>query len=596
MTSQNTGMEQAMSNAESLGTIGSPSTTTEIKMNILGAAAENKIVGEYAIFKYRQQNADQFALGQITEVRLRNRMLEDHTILTLARSRGQVDHVSDQQDTHEGDLRVSAAYQQTPTGYQESSMGTVPSTGTEIKKATNRLVGEIIQQHADNVFYLGTAYQSELDLPMWFRQFNGAPGQLAEAHHIGIFGRTGSGKSTLAKLILLAYATHPEMGILIIDPQGEFAKSINGEPENFAIAMQTRLRELNRSVVSIDVGNIVLNRWDLVKEMLEESSFITEIGITASGPLNPKESAAIRIVEALRNNSMRLSALHEQQAFDFAIQAIQTAVQEQRLYTTSGPNDRIVGRIAPSNHPTLYQNHWRPLMELFNGNRPQAIETDRVIWQLMNVGNANRPIVNINLAHQIQNTAGVQWNDRIRNIIINQILSDLERAAETAYQGNRSLNTMVVIDEAHRLAPSSDPGEQYASRIRARLADSARTTRKYGLGWMFISQSLASLYTDIIRQTRIQFFGQGLSMGSELTSLREIVGGDSHNISLYQSFKDPESAFSVESREYSFMASGPVSPLCLTATPIFLSVYNNPETFLQKNHRKFPNVQPQLSP
>lgn len=596
MTSPNTGMEQALAKAESLGTIGSPSTTTEIKMNILGAAAENKIVGEYAIFKYRQQNTNQFALGQITEVRLRNRMLEDHTILTLARSRGQVDHVSDQQDTHEGDLRVSAAYQQTSTGYQESSMGTVPSTGTDIKKATNQLVDEIIQQHADNVFYLGTAYQSDLDLPMWFRQFNGAPGQLAEAHHIGIFGRTGSGKSTLAKLILLAYATHPEMGILIIDPQGEFAKSINGEPENFAVDMQARLSELNRSVVSIDVSNIVLDQWDLVEEMLAESSFISEIGVTTHSRLNPKESAAIRIVENLRSNNTRLSDLHSQQAFEVAIQAIQTAVQERRLYAGPGPNDRIIGRIALNNQTTLYQHHWRPLMELFNSNRSQSIGTDHVIRQLMNVGNDNRPIVNINLAHQIQNTAGVQWNDRTRNIIINQILSDLERAAETAYQDNRSLNTMVVIDEAHRLAPSATPGEQYAARIRSRLADSARTTRKYGLGWMFISQSLASLYTDIIRQTRIQFFGQGLSMGSELTSLREIVGGDSHIISLYQSFKDPESAFSVESREYSFMAAGPVSPLCLTATPIFLSVYNNPQTFLQKNHHKFPNAQPKLTP
>ncbi len=259
MSDHHLSMEQALANAESLGTIGSPSTTTEIKMNIRGTAAENKIVGEYAILKYRQQNAAQFALGQITEVRLRNRMLEDHTILTLARSRGPVDHVSDHQDTHEGDLRVSAAYRQTLDGYQESSMGTVPPTGTDIKKATNDLVSEIIQEHADNVFYLGTAYQSDLDLPMWFRQFNGAPGQLGEAHHIGIFGRSGSGKSTLAKLILLAYATHPEMGILIIDPQGEFAKGINGDPENFAIDIRTRLQELGRPVVSIDVDNIVLN-------------------------------------------------------------------------------------------------------------------------------------------------------------------------------------------------------------------------------------------------------------------------------------------------------------------------------------------------
>lgn len=588
-------MDRAFTNSEQIGTVGSPSTTAEIKIDVRGAAAENKLVGEMSVLKYRQQGAIQYALGQITEVHLRNVMLEDHAILTLARQRGQVDHVSNDQDIHDGELRVSAVYRELENGsYQGASMGTVPPTGTEIRIANNDIVDEIIRDHRDNVFYLGKSYQSDLDLPMWFRQFNGAPGQLGEAHHIGIFGRSGSGKSTLAKLILLAYATHPEMGILIIDPQGEFAKGINGDPENFAIDIRARLQELNRQIISIDVDNIVLNRWELVEELLAESTFITEVGITTSGPMNPKESASASIVAAIRNANITVNNLHQRQAFDTAMQALQTAVQEQRIYSGPGPNRRIMGRIEPTNHNDLYQSHWQPLMLLFNSNRTGAISTDTVIRQLMNIGNAGRPIVNINLAHRTRNTSGVQWNDRIRNITINQILSDLERAAENAYQGNRSLNTMVIVDEAHRLAPNREPDEEYARRIRHRLADSARTTRKYGLGWMFISQSLANVSSDIVGQTRIQFFGHGLGMGSELESLSRLAGGDRHKINLYQSFKDPESAFSTESREYSFMAAGPVSPLCLTATPIFLNVYNNPRTFWEKNRRAFPNVQMQL--
>ena len=593
MTNQISNMDQAMANAESIGTIGSPSATTEIKMNIRGTAAENKIVGEYAILKYRQQNTTHYALGQVAEVRLRNRMLEDHTILTLARSRGSVDHVSDHQDTHEGDLRVSAAYQQTSNGYRESNMGTVPPTGTDIKKADNDIVDEIIREHRDNVFYLGTAYQSELDLPMWFRQFNSAPGQLAEAHHIGIFGRSGSGKSTLAKLILLAYATHPEMGILIVDPQGEFAKSFSGVPEGFAIDMKRRLRELNRQFVDINVSNIVLNRWELVEEMLDESTrLMREMGIRTS---EYREIAATIIREALeRDSNTNLTNLNQREAYDAAINAVRNAAANQSLYGTSTPNNRVITAIDTANHDNLHEAHWQPLLNLFNRNRSGAFLTDQVIRDLLTVGQSSRPIVNINLAPSTQDTSGVQWNDRIKNIIINQVLGELERAAEDAYQDNQSLNTMVVIDEAHRLAPNrmADDADDYAKRIRARLADSARTTRKYGLGWMFISQSLASVSVDIIRQTRIQFFGQGLSMGSELASLNDLVGGDRNNISLYSSFKDPESSFSAESREYSFMVAGPVSPLCLTATPVFLSVYNNPQTFLKKNASKFPNAEP----
>ena len=590
MTNRQDDMNRAFASAESVGTIGSPSSTTEIKMNIRGAAAENKLVGEVAIFRYRQQNAAQYALGQITEVNLHNRMLEDHAMLTLARRRGHVDHVSEDQDTHDGEMQISAVYRQNSNGFQESSMGTVPPTGTDIKLASNDLVNEIIKDHANNVFYLGTSYQSQLDLPLWFRQFNGAPGQLAEAHHIGIFGRSGSGKSTLAKLILLAYATHPEMGILIIDPQGEFAKSITGQPENFDIGMRDRLLELNRQIINIDVNNIVLGRWELVEELLAESALLTELGITTPGPMNPKESAASSIVAALRSANIVLSNLHQRQSFDTALDAIRTSVQQRRLYSGPGPNERITERINSSNLNDLYRDFWQPLLNLFNSNRAGALSTDNVIRQLLSLGQTGRPIVNISLVGTNQTASGVQWNDRIRNITINQILSELERAAESAYQGSQSLNTLVVIEEAHRLAPNFTPDDNYSARIRARLADSARTTRKYGLGWMFISQTLASVFTDIVRQTRIQFFGQGLAMGSELQSLRELVGGDSNNIRLYQSFKDPESAFSAASREYSFMAAGPVSPLCLTATPIFLSVYNSPNTFFEKNRRSFPRA------
>ncbi len=594
MTSNNS-IDQAFANAESVGTIGSPSTTTEIKMNIRGAAAENKLVGEMAVLKFRQQGATQYALGQITEVHLQNRMLEDHAMLTLARRRGQVDHVSEDQDTHDGQLRVSAVYREVPTGFRESSMGTVPPTGTDIKIATNEVVNEIIHAHLDNVFYLGTSYQSELDLPMWFRQFNGASGQLAEAHHIGIFGRSGSGKSTLAKLILLAYATHPEMGVLIVDPQGEFAKGLTGQPEQFQLNIAQRIQELGREIINIDVSNIVLSSWDLVEELLTESRFINNsLGIHPRGNPEAPSEAALRIRRALQGN-VTLARLHTRDAFDNAWSAVRDALQGRQIYTGETTVARVVNTMERADKDAIFNEDWRPMMNLFNTGRDNARGTSNIIRSMLSNRSGTRPIVNINLAASSENDGVIQWNDRIRNIVVNQLLSEINRYAEEAYRDNVSLNTLVVIDEAHRLAPAQAPSDDdYAKRIRARLSDSARTTRKYGLGWMFISQSLASVSSDIVRQTRIQFFGHGLSMGSELVSLRELVGGERENISLYQSFKDPASAFSDESREYSFMVAGPVSPLCLTATPIFLNVYNDPQTFLEKNRRVFPNWQPRM--
>ena len=85
-------------------------------------------------------------------------------------------------------------------------------------------------------------------------------------------------------------------------------------------------------------------------------------------------------------------------------------------------------------------------------------------------------------------------------------------------------------------------------KIKATLVDAIRTTRKYGLGWMFISQTLSSLDKAIIDQMRISFFGFGLSMGSEFDALRELAGGDKTALKLYQSFRDPHSSFDLSSR------------------------------------------------
>ena len=48
-------------------------------------------------------------------------------------------------------------------------------------------------------------------------------------------------------------------------------------------------------------------------------------------------------------------------------------------------------------------------------------------------------------------------------------------------------------------------------------------------------------------------------MGAEFQALKELVGGIPNALKLYQSFRDPHSAFDISSRQYSFMTIGPVS-------------------------------------
>lgn len=74
-----------------------------------------------------------------------------------------------------------------------------------------------------------------------------------------------------------------------------------------------------------------------------------------------------------------------------------------------------------------------------------------------------------------------------------------------------------------------------------------------------------------------------MALGQEFQSLRQLVGSSGTALDLYQLFRDPHSAFDVESRQYSFMTIGPVSPLSFAGTPLFFNAFNTVDAFVAAN-------------
>jgi hypothetical protein len=177
----------------------------------------------------------------------------------------------------------------------------------------------------------------------------------------------------------------------------------------------------------------------------------------------------------------------------------------------------------------------------------------------------------------------VLWNDTVQAIVIKHLLDGINERAAKIYSKNKSLNTIVIIDEAHRLAPRERNDNEEINAVKDCLMDAVRTTRKYGLGWMFISQTLSSLDRSIIEMLRIMFLGSGLTLGPEYAAMKELVAGNANALKLYQSFRDPDSAIDNKSKQYSFMCLGPVSPLSFYGTPLFINAFNNPDEFLKAN-------------
>jgi len=83
-------IKQHIQKAERVGTLGSPSSTSTLSVEILETAVSKKLVGEMILFIFIQDNKEHFGLGQINEVVLKNKWLEDPTMRALARRCGNV--------------------------------------------------------------------------------------------------------------------------------------------------------------------------------------------------------------------------------------------------------------------------------------------------------------------------------------------------------------------------------------------------------------------------------------------------------------------------------------------------------------------------
>lgn len=580
-------IDNLIDETEQIAVIGSPSSTSDLALDVLGSAVNRKLVGELALFRYLQDGLRNYALGQITEISLRNIWHEDPTMRSLIRQRGRVDAVSERQDTHLGNMTVSAVFADNSGAYSPSILGTVPATGTSINIVDDRILDELLRPYRDQLFYLGHVYGSQPRLPLWFKHFGSGPNGVGEAYHIGIFGKTGSGKSVLAKMILLAYSKHEDMGLLILDPQGEFSQAMRDEdfPTRMGRVLSPPvLRSIGRNFDLYDLGRIQLDRWEVLSRLLVEFRFFFDLGVKSTDYQN---AVADSVEDFLRRDSRhRLSSLDDQ-AYEDVLDHIDGNIQ--RVYGTAAGIDRVRDFVdeargdlrAGNTNPT--KEKWDRTIALFRARADSQTPSHIVQRAISPEARGNRPMVIVDLSQRPEDVSQSVWDDQIKPLLIDRFISGLVFEAERAHREEVSLNTLVVLDEAHRLAPQGRTRNERFDRIKVRLVDAVRTTRKYGLGWMFLSQTLSSLDSEIVGQLRISFFGFGLSMGAEFQKLRQLAGEQQQSIRLYQRFRDPQSTFDPGSKEYSFMTVGPVSPLSFAGTPLFLNAYTAVTSFLTAN-------------
>lgn len=578
---------------QDVAVVGSPSTNTELTVDLLQEASEERLVGALTAFEAVQNGRPITSVGQIVGIELKNRWHEDSVFRNLVKRTGEIPPITNRQDTRIADLVVGATFRQTNNGYEPEVLGLVPPTGTRVYRVDQPLLDRLLHGYSSEIVHLGRAYANDVLFPMWFKHFgseNDGPGGAGEAYHIGVFGKTGSGKSGLAKMMLCAYARHPSLGILVIDPQGEFSLEFGGTRiGKQGLPIDNIVRTQGRQVRVYRISDIQLDDWQTFEEMLVSLGMCEELTITHG-------SNATRAAEVMRNGLERaqqngkarfpLAQLGTEDALREALAAVTTEQNLSYIYPSKDPRLRLQNRIQDilSNRlREVFEAKWKPLAELFvagqNRRRLYGIVSD-----LMGTAGISgpRPIVVIDLS--ARGNQGRFWTEELQRRLISKLLGVLIAQSAANLSTQQSANVLVVLDEAHRHAPSGRLDEDSeASRLRSVLRRAVRETRKYGLGWFFVSQTLGGLDDELLQQLRILAFGFGLAMGSEFDRLRDFVGGDKRALELYQSFRDPQSFPRRDLQEFPFMAVGPVSPLAFSGKPLFFSAFTDSNEFVRVN-------------
>ena len=572
---------------DDIGLIGSPSTTAKVTVDITEDATTFPLRGQLVSLTHQMDDGCLIAIGTVSEIRTSNRWHEDSNMRGILKRHGSLPHLSAVGDVRTADVSIQAVYKASnpdpAIGEDPMESGGAldmsPTTGAGVRRITDEYLSALLRRHKDNIVYLGTVYgMDDVRLPLNLRHF-GDPrtGGLGEAYHTGIFGMTGSGKSGFATYMLAAYARHPSLGLLIMDPQGQFSNE-----QGLPFSLQSHARAMGRHVEVLSVSQELQLRKNalLFVDFLSQTRFIRDI-LTIRAGENAESAIAemTRIIQA-QNGWTELDAVAVLTNILTSLVSDDAAMK--RIYASQVSRDRVIGQInAMLNNPNEFQialELFEPLHSLFTrtnsaGHTRRSLE--QVLHQLLDATSEPRPLVIINLKAQADD---ILESTSVKARILREICSAISRTAEQRFEEGTSLNTMVVFDEAQRFAAQDAEGEE-ARALGERLVDYVRTTRKFGLGWTFITQEVSSLRRSIYDQLRVRSFGYGLTSGTELRRLSETIG-NSESLELYRSFVDPQA---IQPSRYSFMLTGPISPLSFTGAPVFLSVYTDHSNFLRDN-------------
>lgn len=603
-----------MKERDQIAVIGSPSSTDELSVDIMETSTNVRLVGSLVHFGLMQEGREMTVTGQITSLEMRNRWHENDVMKNIIKTDGSVPFLSGRQDVRTASLSPGAVFsrENSEEDWDHDVLGTVPSAGTKVHRLDQETLDNLLENQKEDLFYIGRAYgDDKVSLPMYVKHFgNPLDGGQGEAYHSLIVGKTGSGKSTLAKFLLSGYVRHRDMAVLVVDPKGEFADEIAGYAVgDSGLPFRGILKGLDRPSRRYGITQVRLEGYELFTDILTSIGLDSDLNIRGADNKIELGTAFTEIIRDSRSG-LTLDSLRGRECLEYILRQI---IDEEegyvgRIYKSKEPQEALIQEIEKILKKDDHRiwGTWDFLGFLFEKGDETRHTIGQIVHSIMESEPGERPLVVLDLSVpgnrrdiedlgdqfaslKEQDNERELFTDGLQKKVIYRIVSDMRRLSEMIVSkrirknDKTNVNTLVVFEEAHRFAPRNiKSDDEDGKKLKGKLIEAVRETRKFGLGWFFIDQTIGGLDKEIVQQVRCSYIGYGLSMGEELNSVKEMVGGDPRDVSLYRSFKDPASYGRPSSKKFPWMAFGPVSPMAANH-PLFFNAFSG-QDFAEKNN------------
>lgn len=574
---------------EPVGITSSPSTTTDIVVDITEGQKTARALGQMVFVQLPEDDINLLTVGQIVDLTTRNRWHEDMSFKGVIKKHGALPHLSGVADNRLATVSVQSCFNISGEHPKAHILGVSPSTGAQVIKIDNDVMSLLVKHQRDIITYIGRVYGTNVDMPMWFKHFGkggkGDESGAGDAYHIGVFGKTGSGKTVTAALMLLGYARNKEMNILVLDPQGQFSLDKDLLPDGKKF--QEQIREAGMTCDKLNLVQDVALPADprLFADLLLANGFIHEaFELTTSDKKSAMSDRIAAYITGRLNKPAFFENADPQKTFAEMLKNFLVSEDIDLVYRSTREKNRLTARVQTvleimednekRNQAKTLLKKWGDIFALFLSGGKTPME--EVVKDIVSTQGRKCIILDVS-----GTAPGELENDNLKAVFLQQIERKIAETGGMMYARNEDekANCLIVMDEAHRFVAGKSPDVR-VRELTGEIVDAVRTTRKYGIGHMFITQTLESMDDEIIKQMRVFGFGHGLTTGAELRKVGEIINSKAAQ-DLYRSFIDPGSG-----GRYPFMFFGPVSPFSATGAPLFIETYTQFAEFEKKNPAK----------